>query len=119
MHNLLSSNRPRSETLSWLSDATTADSLNHSICGICKKTVACKPLHPTVRLNCFWYFAGVIPVRPLKIRVKWLWDENPRSRATLARGTSFLSVPSDRLIRLRFTKRPILKPVDCRNFLAK
>ena len=75
--------------------------------------------YPTVRLNCFWYFAGVIPVRPLKMRVKWLWDENPRVRETLARDESVLSVSSDRQIRLRFTKRHILNPVDCRNFLAK
>ena len=81
--------------------------------------LASRPRHPTVRLNCFWYFAGVIPVRQLKIRVKWLCDENPRSSAMLARGESVLSVSSDCQIRLRFTKRPILKPVECRNFLAK
>ena len=81
--------------------------------------MAGEPCYATVRLNCFWYFAGVNPVRPLKTRVKWLWDENPRSRATLARDESVLSVSSDRKIRLRFTKRPILKPVECRNFLAK
>ena len=28
------------------------------------------PCHPTVRLNCFRYFAGVMPVRPLKMCVK-------------------------------------------------
>jgi hypothetical protein len=28
------------------------------------------PVQPTIRRACFWYLAGVIPVKPLKILVK-------------------------------------------------
>ena len=74
--------------------------------------------YPTVHLTCLRNFAGVQPVRRLKTCVKWLWEEKPRSRAMLARGKSILSASSDRQIRLRFTKRPMLNPVECRNFFG-
>lgn len=78
------------------------------------------PHYATVRLNCFRYFAGVMPVSWLKSRVKWLCDENPRSRATPERELVFaLSVSSALLTRRRLMKRCKLKPVDCLTFLAK
>ncbi len=75
--------------------------------------------YPNVRLTLFWNLAGVIPVTSLKIRVKWLCDEKPRSRATLARELSVFSISSDLKMRRRLTKRLRLSPVDWRNFLAK
>ena len=48
--------------------------------------VACCSRQPIVRLTCFRYFAGVMPVSSLKSRVKWLCDEKPSSRAVSASG---------------------------------
>lgn len=55
-----------------------------------------RPRYPTVRRNCFRYFAGVMPVRPLKMCVKWLCEEKPRSRATCTSGSDWsLRVSND------------------------
>lgn len=61
-----------------------------------------------------------MPVSSLNSRVKWLCDENPRSRAICASGVeSFWSVRIAAARRRRLMNRPRLSPSVRRNFLAK